>query len=86
MVSQAPAPAVTRRVARVAPALLDNAEAGNLAGVRALLAAGVSPDARDAMGMTPLMMAVVHDHGAVAEFLLARGVMSTPGTVAASLR
>src|SRR5262249_14496715 len=58
---------------RVAPALLDNAEVGNLTVVQALLAGGVSPDARDLSGMTALMVAVVHDHGAIAELLLARG-------------
>jgi general secretion pathway protein A len=58
---------------RVAPALLDNAEVGNLTVVQALLAAGVSPDARDISSMTPLMVAVIHDRGAIAELLLARG-------------
>jgi ankyrin repeat protein/type II secretory pathway predicted ATPase ExeA len=73
-VAQGPAPSVVRRTdSLAAPALLDNAEAGNLTEVQALLAAGASPDARDATGMTPLMVAVVHDHGAVAELLLTRG-------------
>jgi general secretion pathway protein A len=71
--SRSPAPAVTRRASPMALALLDSTEGGNLTEVRALLAAGVSPDARDKTGMTPLMVAVVNDHGAVAELLLARG-------------
>jgi general secretion pathway protein A len=69
----APAPSVTTKASPGAVALLDNAEVGNLAEVQALLAAGVSPEARDGAGMTPLMLAVVHDHGAVAEQLLAGG-------------
>jgi type II secretory pathway predicted ATPase ExeA len=73
MASQAPAPSAARRMSPVGSALLDNAEAGNLREVQALLAAGVPPQARDARGMTPLMVAVIHDHGAVAEVLLARG-------------
>ncbi|HEY7139990.1 MAG TPA: ankyrin repeat domain-containing protein [Methylomirabilota bacterium] len=71
--SRPPAPSVTRRASPMALALLDSTEAGNLTEVRALLAAGVSPDARDKTGMAPLMVAVVNDHGAVAEVLLARG-------------
>ena len=73
LASQPPAPAVARNASPMALALLDNAEAGNLTEVRALLAAGISPDARDSSGTTPLMVAVIHNHGAVAEVLLARG-------------
>jgi type II secretory pathway predicted ATPase ExeA len=63
---------VAPQVSPSAPALLIAAEVGNLTVAQALLAAGASPDAPDAKGMTPLMLAVVHDHGAVAELLLAR--------------
>ena len=64
---------VTPKFLPPAPALPNAAEVGNLAAVQALLAAGASPDARDPKGMTSLMVAVVHDHGAIAELLLARG-------------
>jgi general secretion pathway protein A len=73
LASPAAPPSGTRMVSPMALALLDSAEAGKLTEVQALLAAGLSPDARDAGGMTPLMLAVTHDHGAVAEVLLARG-------------
>ena len=53
--------------------LLDGAEDGDLGQVTALLAQGVSPDPRDDHGLTPLMLAVIQDHGAVARALLDRG-------------
>jgi hypothetical protein len=67
-----PRPAV-RRASPMALALLDSSEAGDLARVQASLAEGTSPDSQDSTGMTALMVAVVHDRGAVAELLLARG-------------
>ena len=67
------APMAPRAVSGTSRALLDAAEAGNLAEVRALLQWGTPPDARDAIGMTPLMAAVIHGHEGVAGLLLARG-------------
>jgi type II secretory pathway predicted ATPase ExeA len=61
------------RVVSAAVALLQSAEAGNLTEVRDIIDAGVSPNARDTAGMTPLMMAAVHDHVPVVELLLTRG-------------
>ena len=71
--SPAPAPSDGAPSSRAGRALVDAAEAGNLTAVAALLAAGAPPDARDGTEMTPLMVAVVHDHTAVVELLLARG-------------
>ena len=73
LTSRGPARSAARKASPMALALLDNAEAGNLAEMRGLLAAGISPDAADTTGITPLMLAVIHNHGAVAELLLARG-------------
>ena len=53
--------------------LLDGAEDGDLRQVTGLLAQGVSPDPRDDHGLTPLMLAVIQGHGAVALALLERG-------------
>lgn len=53
--------------------LLDGAEDGDLRQLSALLAQGVSPDPRDDHGLTPLMLAVIQGHGAVARALLERG-------------
>jgi general secretion pathway protein A len=66
-------PPVVRRASPMALALLDSSEAGNLSKVQASLAEGTSPDVQDTTGITALMVAVVHDRGAVAELLLARG-------------
>ena len=71
--SPAPPPSADAPSSRAGRALVDAAEAGNLTAVAALLAAGAPPDARDGTEMTPLMVAVVHDHTAVVELLLARG-------------
>jgi ankyrin repeat protein len=62
-------------------ALLQSAEAGNLTEVRDIIDAGVSPNARDTAGITPLMMAVIHDHGPVVELLLTRGANINAGDV-----
>jgi type II secretory pathway predicted ATPase ExeA len=56
-----------------AVALVQSAEAGNLIEVRDIIDAGVSPNARDTGGMTPLMMAVIHNHDAIVELLLRKG-------------
>jgi general secretion pathway protein A len=72
-VVKTPTPATPRAISRTSRALLDAAEAGNLTEARALLAGGAPPEARDAAGMTPLMSAVIHGHGAVAGLLLERG-------------
>jgi ankyrin repeat protein len=61
------------RVVSAAVALLQSAEVGNLTEVRDIIDAGVSPNARDTAGMTPLMMAAIHNHGPVVELLLTRG-------------
>jgi len=53
--------------------LLARAEDGDVDAVRALLAAGAQPGARDASGFTPLMLAVVHGQSAMVDVLLARG-------------
>lgn len=53
--------------------LFSAVKAGDLPGVKALLAAGVSPKARDANGMTPLHYAAFRGDVAVGEALLARG-------------
>jgi general secretion pathway protein A len=53
--------------------LLKRAEDGDAAGIRALLAEGVQPDARDGSGLTPLMLAIIHDHQAAIEVLLGGG-------------
>jgi type II secretory pathway predicted ATPase ExeA len=71
--STATAPSADTPSARAGGALVDAAEAGNLTAVTALLTAGAPVDARDGADMTPLMVAVVHDHTAVVELLLARG-------------
>jgi ankyrin repeat protein len=60
-------------VVSAAVALLQSAEVGNLTEVRDIIDAGVSPNARDTGGMTPLMMAAIHNHGPVVELLLTRG-------------
>ena len=72
-VSGAPASPPAHRGFSAAVALVQSAEAGNLTEVLDIIDAGVSPNARDTAGMTPLMMAVIHDHGPVAELLLTRG-------------
>jgi Ankyrin repeats (many copies) len=54
-------------------ALVSAAEAGDLREVRRLFAAGVSPHARGANGMTPLMAAVANNHAKTALALLDRG-------------
>ena len=54
-------------------ALVSAAEAGDLGEVRRLFAAGVSPHARGAHGMTPLMAAVANNHVETALALLDRG-------------
>src|SRR5206468_5394222 len=41
--------------------LLLRAEQGDVSGVRLLLSEGATPDARDASGFTPLMLAIIHD-------------------------
>lgn len=64
--------AVTRREVTGAQ-LLQSAEDGDLQAVRGLLADGSPPDARDLSGLTPLMLAVIHDHRAITEFLIAKG-------------
>jgi len=53
--------------------LLQRAEDGDLPAVRRMLADGASPDARDSAGLTPLMLAVIHDHSAIVELLIAHG-------------
>ena len=53
-----------------AVALVQSAEAGNLTEVQDIIDAGVSPNARDAGGLTPLMTAVIHNHDAIVELLL----------------
>ena len=53
--------------------LLQYAEDGDLQATRALLANKADPDPRDAGGLTPLMLAVIHDHAAIADVLIARG-------------
>jgi len=62
-------------------ALLQSAEAGNLTEVGDIIDAGVSPNVQDSAGMTPLMMAVTHDHRPVVELLLARGADVNVGDV-----
>jgi len=54
-------------------ALLRGAESGDVEAVRAMLGEGASPNARDAGGFTPLMLAVIHDQPAIADLLIARG-------------
>ncbi|MFD7462615.1 MULTISPECIES: ankyrin repeat domain-containing protein [unclassified Streptomyces] len=54
-------------------ALLTAAEAGDTDAVRAALAAGADPEARDAHRRTPLLLAALGDHVATAEVLVAAG-------------
>ena len=54
-------------------ALLRGAESGDVGAVRAMLGEGASPNARDAGGFTPLMLAVIHDQPAIVDLLIARG-------------
>ncbi|EFL19254.1 ankyrin repeat domain-containing protein [Streptomyces sp. C] len=53
--------------------LLDAARAGDTDAVRAALAAGAAPEARDEELRTPLLLAVLGDHLQVAEVLVAAG-------------
>ncbi|MEU3405195.1 ankyrin repeat domain-containing protein [Streptomyces sp. NPDC006670] len=53
--------------------LLDAAEAGDTEAVRTALAAGAAPETRDEDLRTPLLLAVLGDHVAVAEVLVAAG-------------
>jgi hypothetical protein len=73
VIPQAPLPPVAGTASQGGRELLDAAESGSLAQARALLAARVSPNARDDTGMTPLMVAVIHGHGEVARLLLDAG-------------
>ena len=70
---EAPLPPVGETVSPTSRALLEAAESGSLAQVRAFLAARVSPNARDDTGMTPLMVAVIHGHAEVTKLLLDAG-------------
>jgi hypothetical protein len=72
-VSRAPSPAARRPGSLQERALLDAVEAGELMAVRRLLDSGASPSARDPEGVTALMTATIHGHGAVAGLLLDRG-------------
>jgi type II secretory pathway predicted ATPase ExeA len=67
-----PPPSVLRSSPRER-ALVSAAESGDLREVRRLFAAGVSPHARGAHGMTPLMGAVANNHVETALALLDRG-------------
>jgi type II secretory pathway predicted ATPase ExeA len=67
-----PAPVPPERVAKD-EALLREVENGDAAAARAALDDGASPNARDASGFTPLMLAVIHDDPAIAELLIASG-------------
>jgi len=53
--------------------LLLAAQSGNLAGVRAALAAGVKSDVRDGRGRTSLLIATHNNHVAIARMLIANG-------------
>ncbi|MFG2295794.1 ankyrin repeat domain-containing protein [Streptomyces sp. NPDC048603] len=53
--------------------LLDAARAGDTGAVRAALDAGAAPETRDEDLRTPLLLAVLGDHVAVAEVLIAAG-------------
>ncbi len=60
-------------IAATPKALLINAEQGNIDAVNALLAAGVSPDAKLSGGWTALMSAATHGHNVVVRTLLRQG-------------
>src|SRR5262249_4497589 len=60
--SEAPPSQPAGRGVSATMALLQSAEAGNLTEVGDIIDAGVSPNVQDSAGMTPLMMAVTHDH------------------------
>lgn len=59
------------------PAILTAAESGDVAGIRALIAAGAPPDTRDACQWTPLMKAALNGRTEAVETLLNGG--ATPG-------
>jgi ankyrin repeat protein len=75
--SRAPRSAVSAAASRgpltADAALLQYAEDGNLQSTRELLARGAAPDPRDAAGLTPLMLAVIHNHTAISDALIAHG-------------
>ncbi|MBD0421469.1 ankyrin repeat domain-containing protein [Streptomyces sp. TRM S81-3] len=54
-------------------ALLTAARRGDVAAAREALAAGADPEARDAVGRTPVLRAALAGHVAVAELLVAAG-------------
>ena len=68
-----PSPSIVRTDPARDSALLQRAEDGDQAAVRRLLAEGASPDARDDAGLTPLMLAVIHDHTAIINALIVSG-------------
>jgi general secretion pathway protein A len=68
-----PAPVASTGVASRENALLRKAEGGDIRGVDVLLTAGVPPDARDRRGLTPLMLAVIHNHPTIVKALIERG-------------
>ena len=65
----APPPITPEQIA----GLIAGARTGRDAEVTRLLAAGVSPDVRDASGVTALMQAILHGHAATARVLLDKG-------------
>jgi uncharacterized protein len=73
VIGKKPATLPAGRGPSAAVALVQSAEAGNLIEVQDIIDAGVSPNARDAGGMTPLMMAVIHNHDPIVELLLRKG-------------
>jgi ankyrin repeat protein len=54
-------------------ALLQYAEDGDLHATRELLAGRAAPDPRDTAGLTPLMLAVIHNHAGIIDALIAHG-------------